>query len=186
MKEKVKTYTLTEVDGKVIRSFTGEMYERDSEWRDDQKDYYIVGINNWIINPDGLFLVQRRALTKKNNPGKWSSTNGLIQAEEENYETVQRETYEELGININKDQVFLVEANHLAGSHLVVDIFVSLLDKDIAVKDIKKQDDEVDLISYVTLEQLLDLDISTTCSYIKDLAPKMYEIYLQRHSTNRY
>ena len=162
MKEKVKTYTLTEVDGKVTRNFTGEMYERDSEWRDDQKDYYIVGVNNW------------------------SSTNGLIQAKEENYETVQRETYEELGININKDQVFLVEANQLAGSHLVVDIFVSLLDESISVKDIKKQDDEVDLISYVTLEQLLDLDISTTCSYIKDLAPKMYEIYLQRHSTNRY
>ena len=97
-----------------------------------------------------------------------------------------RYTNEELGININKDQVFLVEANHLAGSHLVVDIFVSLLDESIDEKDIKKQDDEVDLISYVTLEQLLDLDISTTCSYIKDLAPKMYEIYLQRHSTNRY
>ena len=73
--EKVKTYKL--INGKRID--TGKTYERDSEWKSDEQDFYIVGINNWIVNKKGEFLVQRRALTKKNNPGKYSSTNGLIQ-----------------------------------------------------------------------------------------------------------
>ena len=50
-------------------------------------------------------VLQRRSLTKKNNPGKYSSTNGLIQLNETNIDTVIRETKEELGVNIDKDKI---------------------------------------------------------------------------------
>ena len=76
--EKVKTYKL--INGGRVE--TSKIYVRDSEWAKKDEGVYIVGINNWIINSKGEFLVQRRALTKKNNPGKWSSTNGLIQVED--------------------------------------------------------------------------------------------------------
>ena len=88
MKEVVKTYKL--VNGKRID--TGETYIRNSEWKEGQEDYYIVGINNWIVNSKGEFLLQKRAHTKKNNPDKWSSTNGLVQLDESCVETVRRET----------------------------------------------------------------------------------------------
>ena len=44
-------------------------------------------------------------------------------------------------------------------------------------KDITIQENEVDLVKYVSLEEITNLDISTTCSYIKELAPKIYDIY---------
>lgn len=169
--EKVKTYKL--VNGKRID--TGETYERDSEWKSDEQDFYIVGINNWIVSKKGEFLVQRRALTKKNNPGKYSSTNGLIQLNETNIDTVIRETKEELNIDISKDKIILVEENHIVGGHLLVDIFLTI--KDIDLEHITIQENEVDLVKYVSPEELINLDISTTCSYIKEIAPKIYDIY---------
>ena len=169
--EKVKTYKL--INGKRID--TGETYERDSEWKSDEQDFYIVGINNWIVNKKGEFLVQRRSLTKKNNPGKYSSTNGLIQLNETSIDTVIRETKEELDVDISKDKIILVEESHVIGGHLLVDIFLTI--KDISLEDITIQENEVDLVKYVSLEELMNLDISTTCSYIKELAPKIYDIY---------
>lgn len=127
------------------------------------------------FNIKGEFLVQRRSLTKKNNPGKYSSTNGLIQLNETNIDTVIRETKEELNIDISKDKIILVEENHIVGGHLLVDIFLTI--KDIDLENITIQENEVDLVKYVSLEELINLDISTTCSYIKEIAPKIYDIY---------
>ena len=172
--ERVKVYRLENNK----RIDTGKTYERDSKWNEGEEDLYIVGVNNWIVNSEGKFLVQRRALTKKNNPGKWSSTNGLIQLDEENFDTVWRETYEELGVKINKDQIHLVKENHIVGNHLIVDIFVTYAD--VNLDDIVIQESEVDKICYVTLDELLDLDVSTTCSYIKELAPKMYDDFVKQ------
>ena len=162
---KIVKYTL--VDGVRIPNGT---YERDSEWKPDDKSY-IVGINNWIINSEGKFLVQQRSLKKKNNPGKWSSTNGLVEMNEEPMDTVIRETGEELGISIDPSQIELVEQNHIVNNHLVVDIFVTYDNPE----KITIQENEVEQYSFVSLEELLRLDISTTCSYIRELAPKLLE-----------
>ena len=171
--EEVKIYRL--VDGKRID--TGKIYQRGSNWKTDEDDCYIVGVNNWIINSEGKFLVQKRAYTKKNNPGKWSSTNGLIQLGESNLETVQRETKEELGIEINPNQIMLFKENHIVGNHLIVDIFMTYAD--VKLEDITIQESEVDTVCYVSLDELLNLDVSTTCSYSKELAYKMYEDFKQ-------
>ena len=66
--EKVNVYKLA--DGKRVK--TDKIYIRNASWEEGEEDLYIVGVNNWILNDEGKFLVQRRALTKKNNPGKWS------------------------------------------------------------------------------------------------------------------
>lgn len=157
--EKVKKYILE-------RKEVGT-YIRDNEWSPDEKGQYIVGINNWIINSEGKFLVQRRALTKSNNPGKWSSTNGLVQLNEDSIDTVIRETKEELGIDISKNQVLLYENNHIVGEHLMVDIFITCIDVDL--DNISIQKEEVDKVCFVSLEELITLDVSTTCSYIRNI-----------------
>ena len=167
--EKVNVYRI--IDGKRVK--VDKIYIRNSSWEEGEEDLYIVGVNNWIINSEGKFLVQRRSLTKRNNPGKWSSTNGLVQLGEDRFETVQRETKEELGIDIDKNQIYLVKENHIVGNHLMVDIFVTYVD--VKLSDITIQESEVDKVCYVTKEELLDLDVSTTCSYIKTLASKIYE-----------
>ena len=50
----------------------------------------------------------------------------------------------------------------------MVDIFVTYAD--VKLSDIVIQESEVDKVCYVSINELLDLDISTTCSYIKKLA----------------
>ncbi len=167
--EKVKVYKI--VNGNRLE--TGKLYERDSSWNKGEEDCYIVGINNWIINSKGEFLVQRRALTKKNNPGKWSATNGLVQLDEEPIDTVIRETKEELGIDIEPSQISLFEKNHVVGGHLMVDIFITCIDIDLDKITIQKE--EVDKVCYVSLEELITLDISTTCSYIKTVGKEMLD-----------
>jgi len=174
--EEVKVYRL--IDGKRVE--TGKTYKRDSTWNKGEEDCYIVGVNNWIVNSQGQFLMQRRSLTKKNNPGKWSSTNGLIQLGENNYDTVQRETKEELGIEINREQIFLFKENHVVGNHLMVDIFVTYTDIDL--EKITIQESEVDKICFVSLNELLNLEISTTCSYIKGFAPKIYSEVIKHYN----
>ena len=167
--ERVKKYKLENNERVEVGT-----YIRDSLWDKDESSCYIVGINNWIINSEGKFLVQRRALTKKNNPGKWSSTNGLVQLEESAIETVIRETKEELGIDINPNQILLYKKNQIAGEHLLVDIFITHID--ISLDDIIIQENEVDMVNFVSLDELLSLDISSTCSYIKEYGKDMLDI----------
>lgn len=125
---------------------------------------YVIGVNNWIVNSKGEFLVQKRSMLKRNNPGKWSSTNGLRAIGEESIETCIRETKEELGIDISDCNINFIDSK-IAGETLIVDIFLTKLDVDI--EDITIQEEEVDEIRWVSPENLLKLDISTTCQYIK-------------------
>src|SRR6266550_495119 len=56
----------------------------------------------WIIAPDGRFLLQRRSLRKENNPGLWDvSAAGHLSAGESASEAAVRETFEELGLQLD-------------------------------------------------------------------------------------
>ena len=74
-------------------------------------------------------------------------------------------TKEELDIDINPNQIYLIKENHVVNNHLLVDIFITILDVDIS--KVKIQEGEVDEICFVSLKELSHLDISSTCSYIK-------------------
>ena len=55
----------------------------------------------WILTPGGRLLLQRRALTKENWPGKWDvSVAGHVDAGESAAEAAVREAREELGLEI--------------------------------------------------------------------------------------
>ena len=64
-----------------------------------------------IVNDRGDILVQRRALSKKLNPGKWDiSLAGHVDSGEESLEGCIRETREELGLETKKaDYTFMRE-----------------------------------------------------------------------------
>ena len=68
----------------------------------------------------------------------------------------------------------MVKDNQIAGSHLIVDIFATCADVDL--KEISIQESEVAEIAWVSLNELLNLDISTTCSYIKELALAILDV----------
>jgi len=63
--------------------------------------------------------------------------------------------------------------SRIAGENLIVDIFVTHTDIDIT--KIKIQEEEVEEIRFVSKSELLDLDISTTCEYVKEIADKIFD-----------
>lgn len=140
---------------------TGELVKRGTQV---DNGIYVIGVNNWIVNSKGEFLVQKRSMAKRNNPGKWSSTNGLRSIGEESLETCIRETKEELGIDISKNKIIPM-GTKIVSESLMVDIFLTIAN--VNLEDITIQKEEVDEIKYVSKEDLLNMEISTTCQYIK-------------------
>lgn len=60
----------------------------------------------WIVSPGGRFLIQRRSLRKENNPGLWDvSAAGHLSAGESAIDAAVRETFEELGLEIRRDEL---------------------------------------------------------------------------------
>ena len=63
----------------------------------------------WIIGNDGRFLIQRRSLRKENNPGLWDvSAAGHLSAGESAIDAAVRETFEELGLRLHREELNLV------------------------------------------------------------------------------
>ena len=57
-----------------------------------------VGV--WIMNKNGELLFQKRAATKQSNPNMWSRTGGHADSGETPLQAIQRETAEEIGVEI--------------------------------------------------------------------------------------
>ena len=74
----------------------------------------------WIINDKNEILLQQRSKDAKKMPNMWSTTAGGSLSGEESSDTIIRETKEELGININKDEIEFI------GSYKRVNDFVEV------------------------------------------------------------
>ena len=60
----------------------------------------------WIIGARGRILLQRRSMTKENNPGLWDvSAAGHVSAGETAMEAAVRETEEELGLRLSPSEL---------------------------------------------------------------------------------
>ncbi|HEV8657924.1 MAG TPA: NUDIX domain-containing protein [Thermoanaerobaculia bacterium] len=120
----------------------------------------------WIIAHNDCILVQRRALTKENNPGLWDvSCAGHIAAGESAVEAAIREANEELGIDIAADDL-----RHVAtlwepcvlndGTYIDNEIHeIYVVRRDVDVRTLRLQADEVDEVRLVTREELRALDL---------------------------
>ena len=98
-------------------------------------------------NDKGEFLIQKTSDAKG---GEYSSTGGHIDHGEDAYNTIIREVKEELGIDISQDNVISL-------GHICVDFpvrFIFYLKKNIDLNDIVLQDEEVESISYMSVDEI--------------------------------
>ena len=85
---------------------TGQIEER---WTAYEKGLWRRTVSCWIMNGKGEVLLQKRTANKRRNPNKWAKTGGQVDSGESVEEAIFREVKEELGIEIPKEQIKVID-----------------------------------------------------------------------------
>ena len=113
-----------------------------------------VAIHVAFFNSKGEMLLQRRSLTKADDPGKWDfSSRGSILVSETPQDGAHRETLEELGIDYdfsNIKPMFTKKYPNVFDDFFIVNL-------DIDIKDIKIQKEELDSVMWANLDKVIEL-----------------------------
>lgn len=136
---------------------------------------YKLSVHTWILNSNGQLLIQRRSDELDKNPGKWAFTGGAVDTNETSLEGAKREVREELGVEIENDEIeFLLSFKREKG---FVDVW--LVKKDISIENLKLQSEEVAEVKWVSLEELKELaergDIVKSVKLYLDLFIKLLQ-----------
>lgn len=132
-----------------------------AEYRDTVPD----GLNRrfvhvWFINQKGLFLMQQRVANTNRFPNKWGATGGCVRHNERSYNTVVRESREELGIivDINKSEL-LATIKH---PNDFVDVWLVKVDDNYL--NLKLQTDEVQNAQWMSNEEIMEYCRTDKCT----------------------
>ena len=115
--------------------------------RDFEKGEHFAVAIIFIENDSGEFLIQRVPR------GEYSSTGGHILSGEKPIDAIIRETKEEIGIELKKDEIISL-------GFRLLDFpvrFLFYIKKDIKLKDITLQKEEVSSIKYMSVKKIEDL-----------------------------
>ena len=113
-----------------------------------------VAIHVAFFNSKGEMLLQRRSLTKADDPGKWDfSSRGSILVSETPQDGAHRETLEELGIDYDFNNIKPMFTKKYP--NVFDDFFIVNLDIDI--KDITIQKEELSEVKWITKEEMEEL-----------------------------
>ncbi len=115
------------------------------------KDEYRRITELWIRRPDGRWLIQQRAATKKMFAKKWScSVSGSQSAGESPMDTALRETKEELGLELSPDAGHFFD--RITDENVHFHIF--LFDHDVTEEELTPEPMEVEAVRFVTREEM--------------------------------
>lgn len=137
---------------------TGEIMDRDECHK---KGIWHRAISIILVNDNGDVLLQQRSKNKKTWPNMWDvMAGGHVLAGEFGYEAAIRETKEEVGIDITKEDLLYI------GSTTSENIFPNIINrhyneyfvitKKVDIKDIKLQEDEVQDIRWFKKEEVIN------------------------------
>ena len=133
----------------INRNLTGETVlrgERTPEGR------YILVVMVFIENSKGEFLIQKRSESAN---GKFGTTGGHAKTGENSLQAIQVEVEEELGIKIDKNDFKLIYGGRVDEDRVFFDIFY--MKKDLDIKEMTLQKEEVDYVVWFSKSQIKDL-----------------------------
>ena len=118
-------------------------------------------VYGFIINKNGDVLLQKRSKTKKLWPDLWDVTaGGHVLAGEFGEQALIREFKEELGIDINPDEVrYLVGSSSINESGNIINKHFNecyLVKKNVDIKDITLQTEEVSDVKWFSREDIIN------------------------------
>ena len=157
---------------------TGKVVEKNGKFLEGE---YHKAIEIWIVNDEGLLLVQQRSATVEFYPGYWGLTTGRIKAGETPKAGCVRELSEELGIEAEESDFIHIYHAIRETLPLIWDIFV--LKWTGSIDDLSYNDSEVqdakwmtpgelrgiiarkEIFIYPELEEILALIEQTYCAH---------------------
>ncbi len=111
---------------------------------------YIIVVLVYIQNLEGKFLIQKRSKLKD---GKYATTGGHVKSGETSVEGILSEVREELGLELNPDDLVLYYGNHSAEQQVFWDDYYIKLDID-DISKLKLQEEEVESVKWATAEEI--------------------------------
>ena len=116
--------------------------------------YYISVVGVVIINNNNEILLQKRSRFKKSNPSKWGICGGKVNLGESTLEAGVRETLEEIGILLNKDDLKILRKSANGKAYFTV----YYVRKNVDINKCKLQETELEEVRYFKIEELENLD----------------------------
>lgn len=114
-----------------------------------EDEHIAVGVI-FIENSKGEFLMQK---TSSEKGGEFSSTGGHITHGETPISSIRREVEEELGINVDHDEI--IELGFL--NYDMPLRYMFYLKKDVDIKNVTVQTEEVEYVKYMSVEEINNL-----------------------------
>lgn len=137
--------------------FTNEIASREECHK---KGLYHKAVVVFIINSKNEVLIQQRSNNKKLWPNKWDITaGGHVDAGEFGFQAVIREAKEEIGIDINENDLLFIGStiSHNEEGDIINNHFNEfyIVQKDININDINLQIEEVQDIKWISKEEII-------------------------------
>lgn len=116
--------------------------------------YYISVVGVVIINDENEILLQKRSRYKRANPSKWGICGGKVDLGETPIEAGIRETFEEIGIILNTDELKFLSMDTNEKSHFTV----YYVRKNVDIDECRIQEEELEEVRYCKIKELEELD----------------------------
>lgn len=150
----------------INRNLTGEtIYKGDSI--PDGK--FILVVLSFIQNSKGEFLIQKRSVQKH---GKYGSTGGHAKTGETSIQAMMTEINEEIGLNVNKDELNLFYSGRDDIDKVFFDLYY--IKKDFSTDSLTLQEEEVESVKWMTVDEIKQL-ISTN-EFLDSNVDEFYKI----------
>lgn len=154
------------------------------------KGLWHKAVHIWIANDKGELILQKRSHEKVTNPDMWTtSTSGHLSAGDTSIVGAIRELSEEIGLKVDEtdlEYLFTVKEHtvHNNGklvNNEIIDVF--LISKNVNIKDLRLQKEEVSEIKYISLEEFENMVKSNSKELVphKELHCKLLEILHNRY-----
>ena len=122
-----------------------EEIHKDGDWH--------ACVHVWLINSSGQILLQKRSSNTRTYPGLWAySAGGHILAGENPEDAVVRETFEEMGLTVTKDEIkfiFINKNQDILNNNQLDHVFI--IKKDINIQDLTIDPTEVEKVEWFDL-----------------------------------
>ena len=148
----MEKHELVDINGNKTGKILTHMEARDPNNVPD--GYYISVVGVVIINYGNEILLQKRSRFKKANPSKWGICGGKVDLGETPIDAGVRETLEEIGIFLNKDELKFLSMDTNEKAHFTV----YYVRRNVDVNECKLQEEELEEVKYFKIEELEDLD----------------------------